>query len=568
MGFWESAVSMNRLSEAVTSGVAKLGDKISDALSINQSTLSGAIDILVVAQEDGSLKCSGFHVRFGKFQLIKPHEKVVQIEVNGMPAMLTMRLSSSGAAYFVEAEADEAALALEEGLLDLDQLSTVSAPTKRPVSATSEPTTTSRSASRAESQIASQMGSPSPTTPLLGTGAPYALQLGQLEPGMLSPLLRGQAATLPAAADARLGSGEGRLGEGRLGEGRLGEGRLGGLTLGGCSSLLGSFSPFGSPTRTAAAAPPVRARATTPLPPLPPPPPPLHLRIFALDDQRVQLELSVHPPPPPTIGPPTIGAPRAAPPAAAALIALAASPPHPRAAPSLEPPLPAPTCAPVDDSKVNAPSGWALAERTDCRGSARGASAAERRFSPTPDPLSILAEAAAAEEADAEDVDDDELADRWRPSAAGSGWRAGVPLAPSALRPSPSPPPRGALSMSASLNALSGCASAGSGGGSPGGSRGDLANLANLANLGSTGGNTSVGHITSIGGRSISATSIGATSMGGASCSAGGGASLSDGLEDLLLREERIEASRRHRDDGGWGGAGLGGAGGGARGGA
>lgn len=60
--------------------------------SINPATLSGSIDVIVVEQKDGmsmfyghfrtkltagELCCSPFHVRFGKFSLLRPSEKKV-----------------------------------------------------------------------------------------------------------------------------------------------------------------------------------------------------------------------------------------------------------------------------------------------------------------------------------------------------------------------------------------------------------------------------------------------------------------------------------------------------------
>jgi len=90
------------VAEAALSTAAKLGDKISEQLAINQSTLSGAIDVIVVPQPDGSLRCSPFHVRFGKLQLLKPREKVVRIRVNEDEVSLTMHLGYSGEAYFVD----------------------------------------------------------------------------------------------------------------------------------------------------------------------------------------------------------------------------------------------------------------------------------------------------------------------------------------------------------------------------------------------------------------------------------------------------------------------------------
>ncbi len=42
---------------------------------INPSTLSGAIDVIVVKQPNGELACSPFHVRFGKLSVLRPQEK-------------------------------------------------------------------------------------------------------------------------------------------------------------------------------------------------------------------------------------------------------------------------------------------------------------------------------------------------------------------------------------------------------------------------------------------------------------------------------------------------------------
>ncbi|KAE9368761.1 LNS2-domain-containing protein [Stipitochalara longipes BDJ] len=69
--------------------------------SINPSTLSGAIDVIVVEQEDGSLACSPFHVRFGKFSLLRPYEKKVEFRVNGQKQDYAMKLGEGGEAFFV-----------------------------------------------------------------------------------------------------------------------------------------------------------------------------------------------------------------------------------------------------------------------------------------------------------------------------------------------------------------------------------------------------------------------------------------------------------------------------------
>lgn len=44
---------------------------------INAATLTGAIDVIVVEQPDGSYTCSPFHVRFGKIGVLRSREKIV-----------------------------------------------------------------------------------------------------------------------------------------------------------------------------------------------------------------------------------------------------------------------------------------------------------------------------------------------------------------------------------------------------------------------------------------------------------------------------------------------------------
>ncbi|CAL8313722.1 unnamed protein product [Lota lota] len=75
---------------------------------LNPATLSGCIDVIVVRQPDGTLRCSPFHVRFGKMGVLRSREKVVDIEVNGESVDLHMKLGENGEAFFVhETENDE-----------------------------------------------------------------------------------------------------------------------------------------------------------------------------------------------------------------------------------------------------------------------------------------------------------------------------------------------------------------------------------------------------------------------------------------------------------------------------
>nr|XP_018672987.1 phosphatidate phosphatase LPIN1 isoform X1 [Ciona intestinalis] len=80
---------------------------------LNPATLTGAIDILVVEQPDGSLVASPFHVRFGKLGVLRAREKLVNIAINGERVKdLHMKLGDQGEAFFVEKIDEEEAIPL------------------------------------------------------------------------------------------------------------------------------------------------------------------------------------------------------------------------------------------------------------------------------------------------------------------------------------------------------------------------------------------------------------------------------------------------------------------------
>ncbi|KXT07811.1 hypothetical protein AC579_10178 [Pseudocercospora musae] len=81
--------------------------------SLNPATLSGAIDVIVVEQEDGSLACSPFHIRFGKFSLLRPSEKKVEFKVNGEKLAFPMKLGEGGEAFFITETHDSVPEALQ-----------------------------------------------------------------------------------------------------------------------------------------------------------------------------------------------------------------------------------------------------------------------------------------------------------------------------------------------------------------------------------------------------------------------------------------------------------------------
>ncbi|KAK9058770.1 hypothetical protein SSX86_023613 [Deinandra increscens subsp. villosa] len=84
----------------------------------------GAVDIIVVQQQDGSFRSTPWYVRFGKFQgVLKGAEKIVKIEVNGVEADFHMYLDNSGEAYFIkeitpEKHNDDTEVKDSNGLLD------------------------------------------------------------------------------------------------------------------------------------------------------------------------------------------------------------------------------------------------------------------------------------------------------------------------------------------------------------------------------------------------------------------------------------------------------------------
>lgn len=69
--------------------------------SINPATLSGAIDVIVIEQANGDLACSPFHVRFGKFSMLRPSDKKVTFKVNNEIVHYSMKLGEEGDAFFV-----------------------------------------------------------------------------------------------------------------------------------------------------------------------------------------------------------------------------------------------------------------------------------------------------------------------------------------------------------------------------------------------------------------------------------------------------------------------------------
>ncbi|OBT57093.1 hypothetical protein VE04_02186, partial [Pseudogymnoascus sp. 24MN13] len=96
--------------------------------SINPATLSGAIDVLVVEGEDGPQACSPFHVRFGKFSLLRPSEKKVEFRVNNAKQDYAMKLGDRGEAVVVFETSND----IPEGLQTSPLVSPTSSPPLEP----------------------------------------------------------------------------------------------------------------------------------------------------------------------------------------------------------------------------------------------------------------------------------------------------------------------------------------------------------------------------------------------------------------------------------------------------
>lgn len=75
---------------------------VSSALEFNSATLSGAIDVIVIQDENGGRLCSPFYVRFGKLQLLKSRGIPVDVVLNDVKTDLRMYLGAAGEAYFYD----------------------------------------------------------------------------------------------------------------------------------------------------------------------------------------------------------------------------------------------------------------------------------------------------------------------------------------------------------------------------------------------------------------------------------------------------------------------------------
>ena len=74
--------------------------KSAEMVGCNHSVFSGAMDVIAIKDKNGEIRSTSFHVRFGSFKVLKSKTKLIQIYTNNIKTNVTMKLSSSGDAYF------------------------------------------------------------------------------------------------------------------------------------------------------------------------------------------------------------------------------------------------------------------------------------------------------------------------------------------------------------------------------------------------------------------------------------------------------------------------------------
>lgn len=80
--------------------MSKLWKKFSTIWDYNSSTLSGCLDVIVVEDENGQLRCTPFHFRVGKLKVFITDLKVVKVFINNIEAKYHMKLSKNGVGFF------------------------------------------------------------------------------------------------------------------------------------------------------------------------------------------------------------------------------------------------------------------------------------------------------------------------------------------------------------------------------------------------------------------------------------------------------------------------------------
>lgn len=86
------------------SDLKQLGGEFKNKLStqLNEISLSGAIDVIVIQQENGSLASTPFYCKFGKIGVFQTIEKTVEVRINGeLNSNFKMVFADNGDAFYI-----------------------------------------------------------------------------------------------------------------------------------------------------------------------------------------------------------------------------------------------------------------------------------------------------------------------------------------------------------------------------------------------------------------------------------------------------------------------------------
>ena len=77
-----------------------LSEVVTNISTINTATKTGAVDVVMVEQQDNSFHSTAFHVRFGKIGAVWSAGQIIDIEINGREVEMKMVLDQRGQAFF------------------------------------------------------------------------------------------------------------------------------------------------------------------------------------------------------------------------------------------------------------------------------------------------------------------------------------------------------------------------------------------------------------------------------------------------------------------------------------
>ena len=83
------------------SSFTKFLSNLGDVLHPKKSAFSGAMDVIVIKDDDGFLRSTNFYVKFGRFKVSKSNHKRVDLIINGLYTGILMELTKEGKCVFL-----------------------------------------------------------------------------------------------------------------------------------------------------------------------------------------------------------------------------------------------------------------------------------------------------------------------------------------------------------------------------------------------------------------------------------------------------------------------------------